>query len=61
MRYFLMYHELSHDVLNMDDLEDSVENEGKLMYPILTSYELKTMDDFIESSHTLFEEVSGNK
>lgn len=58
MRYFLMYHELSHDVLNVDDLEDLLSNEGKLMYPAIYTYESKTMDDFIESSHSLFEEIS---
>ena len=60
MRYFLIYHELAHDVLNLDDLDDTPINQGKLMYPVLTSYERKTMDDFIESSHALFEELSTN-
>jgi len=58
MRYFLMYHELAHDVLNLDDLEAKSWNEGKLMYPATSSYENKNMDDFIESSHALFEEQS---
>lgn len=58
MRYFLMYHELSHDVLNLDDLEAKSLNEGKLMYPAISSYENKNMDDFIESAHALFEEQS---
>ncbi len=58
MRYFLMYHELSHDVLNVDDLEDMPINEGTLMYPSLANYESKTMDDFIESSHALFQEIA---
>lgn len=57
MRYFLMYHELAHDVLNLDDLEPKSWNEGKLMYPAISSYENKDMDDFIESSHALFEEI----
>lgn len=61
MRYWLIYHELSHDVLNVADLDVLPINEGKLMYPSLESYESKTMDDFIESSHALFQEVSGNK
>lgn len=56
MRYFLMYHELAHDVLNLDDLEPKSWNEGKLMYPAISSYENKNMDDFIESAHALFEE-----
>lgn len=61
MRYFLMYHELSHDVLNVGDLKDLPINEGKLMYPAIANYESKTMDDFIESSHTLFEEVAAKQ
>ena len=58
MRYFLMYHELSHDVLNVDDLKNLPSNEGKLMYHAIATYEFKTMDDFIESSHELFEEIA---
>lgn len=58
MRYFLIYHELSHDVLNIDDLEDLPINEGKFMYPSIANYESKTMDDFIESSHALFQEIA---
>jgi hypothetical protein len=60
MRYFLIYHELAHDILNMEDLEGISEHEGKLMYPVIYSNESKSMDDFIESSHALFEEVSSN-
>lgn len=61
MRYFLMYHELAHDVLNLDDLEPKSWNEGKLMYPAISRYENKNMDDFIESTHALFEELTVNK
>lgn len=61
MRYFLMYHELAHDVLNVYDLDNLSMYEGKLMFPALESYESKSMDDFIESSHALFEEISGVK
>ncbi len=61
MRYYLMYHELSHDVLNVDDLSNLTVNEGKLMFPEIASYEAKTMDDFIESSHELFEEVASKQ
>jgi hypothetical protein len=60
MKYFLMYHELSHDVLNLDDLDPVPSNEGKLMYPKISSYEKKTMDDFIDSFHSVFEELSKN-
>ena len=56
MRYILMYHELSHDVLNLDDLDKKPINEGKLMYPEISSYEKINMDDFIERFHSLFEQ-----
>lgn len=55
MRYWLMYHELTHDILNIDDLADIPSNFGKLMYPVLISYEGKTMDEFIESFHEFIE------
>ncbi len=58
MRYFLLYHELAHDILNVDDLEATSNNEGKLMYPEISSFENKNMDDFIESTHALFEQHS---
>jgi hypothetical protein len=58
-RYYLIYHELAHDVLNVEDLSNSELNIGKLMYPEIASYERITMDDFIEASHELFEEISG--
>ncbi len=57
LRYYLMYHELAHDILNLNDLSDYQENEGRLMYPAIASYESKSMDDFIESYHKLFEEI----
>lgn len=57
LRYYLMYHELAHDVLNLDDLDDVAMNKGRLMYPAIESYSSITMDDFIDSSHALFEEV----
>jgi len=56
MRYFLMYHELAHDILNVSDLDNISQNEGKLMYPEISTYENKSMDDFIESFHSLFDE-----
>ena len=51
-----MYHELAHDILNVDDLEKKPSNEGKLMYPEISSYKKKKMDEFIESFHSLFEQ-----
>lgn len=56
MRYWLMYHELTHDILNIDDLADIPSNFGKLMYPVLISYEGKTMDEFIESFHEFIDD-----
>jgi hypothetical protein len=58
MKYFVMYHELVHDVLNLDDLKAVPKNEGKLMYPEIAHYGEKTMDEFIESFHALFEELA---
>lgn len=57
MRYFLMYHELSHDVLNLEDLEAKTINKGKLMYPEISNYENINMDEFIESFDNLFENL----
>ena len=51
MRHWLLYHELTHDILNVDDLPLTDANYGRLMYPVLISYEHKTMDDFIEAFH----------
>ena len=60
MRYFLIYHELAHDILNLEDLDPLPKNKGDLMYPNISSYENITMDDFIESFHRTFEKVSNN-
>ena len=54
-----MYHELAHDILNVDDLEISEENQGKLMYPEFSKRQGLSMDDFIEGYKTLFEQISG--
>ena len=47
--------------INLDDLDIKPENEGKLMYPEISSYEMKSMDDFIESFHSLFEQHAKNQ
>ena len=57
-RLWIIYHELAHDVLNLDDLEPQSWNEEKLMYPEMSSYEKMNMDDFIETYKALFEEQS---
>ena len=54
-KYLIMYHELAHDILNIDDLPDKEENYGKLMCPVFSNLDKITMDDFIEMSHKLFE------
>jgi hypothetical protein len=57
MRYVLMYHELSHDVLNLKDLQMLGLNEDKLlMFPALADFRSFTMDEFIESSQRVFME-----
>ena len=60
-KYFLMYHELSHDVLNLDDLEPEDANKGRLMFPNIESYDKISMDEFIESYQKLFEEVAAER
>ena len=57
-KYLIMYHELSHDLLNVDDLPNTYNNQGKLMCPVLNRFEELTMDDFIEISHDFFIEQS---
>ena len=57
-KYLLMYHELSHDILNVDDLPAKEENYGKLMCPSMLMVDKISMDDFIEMAHGLFEEES---
>jgi hypothetical protein len=54
-KYLIMYHELAHDILNIDDLPDKEENYGKLMCLIFSNLDKITMDDFMEMSHELFE------
>lgn len=57
LRYWVMYHELAHDVLNIDDLSDLPSNNGRLMYPYINTYEITHMDQFIEASHELFDSL----
>jgi flagellar basal body-associated protein FliL len=59
-RYLVMYHELGHDVLNLDDLEDDARFEGELMFPAISSYEALTMDEFIEAAHGQFKEIKSS-
>jgi hypothetical protein len=55
MRYMLMYHELAHDILNLNDLESLQSKDEKLlMYPYMTDFRSVTMDEFIESYQRVF-------
>ena len=57
-RYWLMYHELAHDVLNAEHVAAIPENKGKLMYPYSTNFEVTDMDEFIEALHAFLEEYT---
>lgn len=57
-RYWLMYHELAHDVLNAEHVAAIPANDGKLMYPYSTNFDVTDMDEFIEAFHAFFEEYS---
>ena len=50
-KYWVMYHELSHDVLDLDDLSPETSNIGKLMYPMASRFTPISMDTFIEAFH----------
>ena len=54
-RYYIIYHELSHDILNLDDLDDSENNYGKIMYPYISKYDGLRMNDFIRNLKQLFD------
>ncbi|TDQ32651.1 hypothetical protein [Zeaxanthinibacter enoshimensis] len=60
-RYYLMYHELAHDVLNLDDLEEDPQYYKHLMYPVISAYDQLSMDDFIENSRASFEELAAEQ
>jgi len=61
LKHYLVFHELAHDVLNLDDLSPNRSNEGMIMYPAISKYEGLKMDDFIVNLHTLIENHSLNK
>ena len=54
-RYYIVYHELSHDILNLDDLSESDNNYGKIMYPYISKYDGLKMNDFIKNMKLLFD------
>ena len=56
-KYYIVYHELSHDILNLDDLNDSDENYGDIMYPYISKYDGLKMNDFIINMKLLFDSL----
>jgi len=56
-RYYIIYHELSHDILNLDDLSDNETNYGKIMYPSISKYDNLNMNDFIKNMKDLFKSL----
>ena len=56
-KHYLIFHELCHDILNLDDL-DFRQNEKQIMYPSIDNFKGLTMDDFIDNFHSLLEDYS---
>lgn len=54
-KFRLMYHELGHDVLNLDDLDESNTELDAIMYPAFSSNQKLKMDVFIENLNTMLE------
>lgn len=51
-KYWIIYHELAHDILNLDHVDKTQDNIDKLMYPDIP--ENYNMDDFLKASHETF-------
>lgn len=60
-KYLLMYHELGHDVLNLEHTDITVSNNIEIMNPILYRFNNISMDDFIEASQSMFLKLSNHK
>ena len=60
-KYLLMYHELGHDVLNLEHTDVTVSNNVEIMNPILYRFHNISMDDFIEASQSMFLKLSNHK
>lgn len=58
-KHYLIYHELSHDVLNLDDLTENA-NQKNIMYPSIHNFKDLTMDDFIVNFRLLLEDYYEN-
>ena len=60
-KYYLIFHELAHDVLNLDDLDYNNPNEKNIMYPSIHSFKSLTMDDFIDNFNNLLEDYKSSE
>jgi len=54
-KFRLMYHELGHDVLNLDDLDETNTELDAIMYPAFSTNQKLKMDIFIENLNTMLE------
>lgn len=52
-KYYIVYHELCHDILNLEDLIDVENNYGQIMFPYISRYDSQRMDDFITNINFL--------
>ena len=59
-KYYLIFHELAHDVLNLDDLDYNNPNEKNIMYPSIHSFKSLSMDDFIDNFNNLLEDYKSS-
>lgn len=55
-KYWIMYHELAHDILNLDHVDKTPDNVGQLMYPEIP--ENYNMDDFKKAYHEAFSQFT---
>jgi hypothetical protein len=55
-RYWIIYHELAHDILNLDHVDETQDNVGQLMYPEIP--ENYNMDDFKKAYHEAFSQFT---
>jgi len=56
-RYFIMYHELAHDVLNLKDIYEGSMSEVGLMYGKIDLHNHLYMDDFIDAFKLTFSKL----
>ena len=55
-KFWIMYHELAHDILNLDHVDKTQDNVGQLMYPDIP--ENCNMDDFKKAYHEAFSQFT---